>query len=148
MTKKNQSINKPGIVELVREFNGRRLLAEDLLKRIRAVRNSRGVKRAREITQLEQAILRMYPPGENGAIINKTFRDSCTDFMENWQNVYKELSENELLLCCLIRKGFSNADIAVLKGIDPRSVAVSRNRLKNKIGLETEQHLDEFIRSY
>jgi DNA-binding NarL/FixJ family response regulator len=81
-------------------------------------------------------------------MIENSVREACAGFLDSWQTMFPELTENELLLTALIREGFTNADIAELKGIDPRSVAVSRHRLKSKLGLGQEDDLDGFIRSF
>ena len=133
------------LIELARNLNSRQKLAHDLLMQVRAIKNSRGANRAREIAKLESTILMMDNPGKNGQIIESKVREANNGFLERWQTTFNRLTENELLLSSFIRQGFTNSDIAQLKGIDPRSVAVSRNRLKNKLGLEPGQDLDEFI---
>ena len=148
MAKREITENDLNVIEIAREFNGRRKLAEQLLMQVQAIKNSRGANRAREIARLEKSIMMMDRPGMNGEMIENSVLEACAGFLERWQTMFPELTENELLLTALIRDGFTNADIAELKRIDTKSVAVSRNRLKNKLGLEPGQDLDEFIRSY
>lgn len=148
MAKEKKSNTELNVAALVRELNGRRELAENLLARIRAVKQSRGVNRAREIARLESEVLMMDNPGKKGKLIEMKVREASADFIENLQTVFPKLTENDLLLSSFIRMELSNSDIAELKGIDSRSVAVSRTRLKNKLGLEPGEDLDEFIHSF
>lgn len=58
---------------------------------------------------------------------------------------FPELTTNEKKLCGLIRIKTSNKDIASIRAISPKSVEMSRYRLKKKLGLEAGDDLDQFI---
>jgi DNA-binding NarL/FixJ family response regulator len=148
MTKSENSGTELNVLGIARELNGRRKLAKQLLMQVRAIKSSRGANRAREIARLEKSIMMMDRPGMNGKLIEKSVMEASADFLDRWQTAFPELTQNELLLAGFIREGFANADIAVLKGIDPRSVAVSRHRLKSKLGLDQVKGLDEYIRAF
>jgi len=67
------------------------------------------------------------------------------DFKIKLETNYPDLSDHEKKLATLIRLNLSNKEIATLMGISPKSVEVSRYRLKRKLGLEKESSLIEFI---
>lgn len=79
-------------------------------------------------------------------------------FFAGFERVYPEFTGNlnqqvpnfypaELRLSVLIKVGLSNAQIAGTLGISPGSVAKSKYRLKQKLGLESHQNLETFIQS-
>jgi len=67
------------------------------------------------------------------------------DFKIKLESKYPDLSEHDKKLATLIRLDLSNKEIATLMGISPKSVEVSRYRLKKKLGLEKDSSLIEFI---
>lgn len=58
---------------------------------------------------------------------------------------YPDLSEKEQNLIKLLRLGFSSKEIAPLLNISPKSVEISRYRLRKKLQLEKEDNLIKFI---
>jgi DNA-binding CsgD family transcriptional regulator len=67
------------------------------------------------------------------------------DFKIKLQTSFPELSEQDRKLATLIRLNLSNKEIATLLSISPKSVEVSRYRLKKKLGLDKNANLSEFI---
>lgn len=79
-------------------------------------------------------------------------------FYAGFERVYPEFTVNlnqqipnfypaELRLSVLIKVGLSNSQIAGTLGISPGSVAKSKYRLKQKLGLDSNQNLETFIQS-
>jgi len=58
---------------------------------------------------------------------------------------YPDLSEKEQNLIKLLRLGFSSKEIAPLLNISPKSVEISRYRLRKKLQLEKDDNLIKFI---
>ncbi len=67
------------------------------------------------------------------------------DFKMKLDTSFPGLSDQEKKLATLIRLNLSNKEIATLLSISPKSVEVSRYRLKRKLGLEKEDNLLQFI---
>lgn len=67
------------------------------------------------------------------------------DFKMKLETSFPGLSDQEKKLATLIRLNLSNKEIATLLSISPKSVEVSRYRLKRKLGLEKEDNLLQFI---
>ena len=68
-------------------------------------------------------------------------------FFNILRNKYPQLTENDLKMCSLIRLGYSNKEIATIRGIEPGSVKRSKTRMRKKIGLEKEANLTKLFTS-
>ena len=69
------------------------------------------------------------------------------DFNMRLKESYPSLTESERKLANLLRQGFSSKYIASLMNITPKSVEISRYRLRNKLGLSRSDNLVQFIKS-
>lgn len=69
------------------------------------------------------------------------------DFSVRLAEQYPALTPQERRLTILLRLDFSTKYIATLMNISPKSVEVSRHRLRAKLGLSREQNLTKFIKT-
>ena len=69
------------------------------------------------------------------------------DFNMHLKEAYPNLTESERKLANLLRQGFSSKYIASLMNITPKSVEISRYRLRTKLGLSRSDNLVQFIKS-
>lgn len=69
------------------------------------------------------------------------------DFNMRLKESFPNLTESERKLANLLRQGFSSKYIASLMNITPKSVEISRYRLRNKLGLNRSDNLVQFIKS-
>ena len=69
------------------------------------------------------------------------------DFNMRLSERFPSLTEAERKLANLLRQGFSSKYIASLMNITPKSVEISRYRLRIKLGLERSDNLIQFIKS-
>lgn len=69
------------------------------------------------------------------------------DFNAKLSENFPELTPQERRLATLLRLGFSSKYIATLMNITPKSVEISRYRLRQKLGLEKGSNLVNFIKS-
>ncbi|MEN8115445.1 MAG: inorganic phosphate transporter [Bacteroidota bacterium] len=67
-------------------------------------------------------------------------------FFQNLEKNYPGLTENEKKLCSLLRLKLSSKEIASILNISPKSVEVSRYRLRKKMGIKKEEALSKIIR--
>jgi len=67
------------------------------------------------------------------------------NFYQKLTAEYPELSQNDLKHCAYIRVNLTSKEIARIMNISPKSVQMSRYRLKKKFGLTAEHDLFEFI---
>ena len=75
------------------------------------------------------------------------FDEVHPDFFEELKKRYPSLTETDLKHCAYMRIGFSTKEIARLLNVTPRSVQVSRYRMKKKMNLPEEVDLREVIKS-
>lgn len=69
------------------------------------------------------------------------------DFNMHLKESFPNLTESERKLANLLRQGFSSKYIASLMNITPKSVEISRYRLRIKLGLSRSDNLVQFIKS-
>ena len=69
------------------------------------------------------------------------------DFNAKLSENFPDLTPQERRLATLLRLGFSSKYIATLMNITPKSVEISRYRLRQKLGLERGSNLVNFIKS-
>ena len=69
------------------------------------------------------------------------------DFSAKMSENFPNLTQQEKRLATLLRLGFSSKYIASLMNITPKSVEISRYRLRQKLGLEKGDNLVSFIKS-
>lgn len=66
-------------------------------------------------------------------------------FFQLLQEKFPDITSNDLKLCAYIRMGMSTKQIAQILAISPRSVDMSKYRLKKKLNLSNEDSLSNFI---
>lgn len=69
------------------------------------------------------------------------------DFNTRLKEAFPKLTESERRLANLLRQGFSSKYIASLMNITPKSVEISRYRLRTKLGLKRSDNLVQYIKS-
>jgi DNA-binding NarL/FixJ family response regulator len=69
------------------------------------------------------------------------------DFNAKLSENFPHLTQQEKRLATLLRLGFSSKYIATLMNITPKSVEISRYRLRQKLGLAKGDNLVNFIKS-
>ena len=74
-------------------------------------------------------------------------RDRLANINMRLKEAFPNLTESERKLAILLRQGFSSKYIATLMNITPKSVEISRYRLRTKLGLRRSDNLVQFIKS-
>lgn len=69
------------------------------------------------------------------------------DFKERILIKHPNLTSGEINLAMLLRVNTSTKEIALLTGNNPKSVNMSRYRLRQSLGLETNENLEEYLKS-
>ena len=69
------------------------------------------------------------------------------DFNTRLKEAFPDLTESERRLANLLRQGFSSKYIASLMNITPKSVEISRYRLRIKLGLKRSDNLVHYIKT-
>ncbi|WP_145856464.1 LuxR C-terminal-related transcriptional regulator [Pedobacter suwonensis] len=85
--------------------------------------------------------------------MDKVFEEHKTDFFETNPAFFERLQEKanhaltrlDLKYCSYMLMGLSNKEVSVRLGIEPKSVRMSRYRIKQKLGLGKEEDLNLFL---
>ncbi|SFA46608.1 regulatory protein, luxR family [Pedobacter suwonensis] len=85
--------------------------------------------------------------------MDKVFEEHKTDFIENNPAFFERLQEKanhaltrlDLKYCSYMLMGLTNKEVSVRLGIEPKSVRMSRYRIKQKLGLGKEEDLNLFL---
>lgn len=75
-----------------------------------------------------------------------TFNQMHQEFVHQLQHCHPDITNNDIRLCCFIRMGLSNAEIASILNITVNGVEQSKYRLKRKMGLDKEASLNDYIK--
>lgn len=78
----------------------------------------------------------------------KYFNKVNTGFLEKLTLSSKDLSNNELRMCALLKLRLSNHEIATILNIESKSVRMAKYRLKKKLDLPEDQDLADYLQSF
>ncbi len=67
-------------------------------------------------------------------------------FFNKLEERFPDLSESEKRLSALLRINLSSKEIASIVNISPKSVDMNRYRLRKKLGLDSEENIQQFLR--
>lgn len=70
------------------------------------------------------------------------FKNVHTDFFDNLQQLYPDLTEKDLKQCAYIRMGLSVKEVATLMNISIRAVEKARMKIKTKMKLDSDINLN------
>lgn len=122
----------------------------DLLEKIKS--------QIREIPKLDLTEIKMYVKRINLFISQNQIEDKDTeayisqleqinaDFLERLMEKHPDLSRNEKRLASMLRIDLSTREIAILQGVEPKTISVARYRLRKRLGLETETDLADYMK--
>ena len=65
----------------------------------------------------------------------------CEGFFERLQNLCPDITRTEKRLAALLRMELSSKEIASIMNISPKSVDMSRYRLRKKMNIDSEERL-------
>lgn len=80
--------------------------------------------------------------------VDRHFEGLYGDYVERLRHNYPDLTKMEFRLCCFIKMGLSTKEIAPLMNVAPKSVEMSRYRLRKKLKLEREVNLAQFLQDF
>lgn len=73
------------------------------------------------------------------------FKELHEDFFENLLKMYPKLTPKDLKLCAYLKMNLASKEIAPLMAISNRGVEIHRYRLRKKLGIDSSQHLSNFL---
>ncbi len=78
--------------------------------------------------------------------LDKYIKELNKSFFKNLEKKYPDLTDNEKKLCSLLRLKLTSKEIASILNITPKSVEVSRYRLRKKMKIDKQDKLTKVIR--
>ena len=136
----NESLNIAlGITE-------QKIFQEILYLQLKELKNLNDVEDLhREIEDMERQLLQKMNFSEELESFYAQIENLHRDFNLRLSEKHPDLTEQERRLTTLLRLGFSSKHIASLMNISPKSVEMSRYRLRNKLALDHDQKLITYI---
>lgn len=118
---------------------------EDLKGEIRKIETDEHQPKSRELHRLTRSIENELTQKNYWDQFQLTFNQVHQDFVHKLHLRHPHISATESRLCCFIRMGFSNTEIAAILNITVNGVEQSKYRLKKKLELEKDGSLNEYI---
>ncbi|WP_118194364.1 transcriptional regulator [Albibacterium indicum] len=96
--------------------------------------------------QIDRLISKNHDVDKGYNNIRTELSEISPDFIANLQQkAENKLTRLDLKYCSYILMGLTNKEIAVKLNVDPKSIRMARYRIKQKLNLQKEENLDQFI---
>ena len=99
-----------------------------------------------DLNSLKITIIESLNTDKERKSFDKYIKEINNSFYQNLENKYPDLTENEKKLCSLLRLKLSSKEIASILNITPKSVEVSRYRLRKKMNFKKNDKLSKELR--
>ncbi len=128
---------------------GRNELAQKVLAQLHKVqddmKNGDMDNAQKKLQQLQQQLGNERNNDVDWQRFEDNFDDANNKFMKKLATLYPDLTRNERRLCVYIHMGLYTKEISPLLGISNRGVEMMRYRMRNKLNLEPQESLREFL---
>lgn len=108
--------------------------------------NRDGNVETNDISKIERNIMLHLANRNEMESFEKTFENINPDFIRRLKTISPTISENNIRICSYILIGLSNRQIADLMNIRSTSVKQARWRLRTRLGIDSEESLEDFLR--
>lgn len=141
-------IKRKELVDFAVGISEQKAFMEDVYSELKDIRHMTGLQEKDRATDtlLKSIRDRMYFSREMNDFYAQT-EILHKDFNMRLGEAFPNLTESERKLANLLRQGFSSKYIASLMNITPKSVEISRYRLRAKLGLQRSDNLIQFIKT-
>jgi DNA-binding CsgD family transcriptional regulator len=78
-------------------------------------------------------------------LFRKRFNETYKNFQINLEANFPELTKNDLFFCSLLKLNLPYKDMATLMQVSPETIVKKKYRIKKKLGIETEQELENIL---
>lgn len=107
---------------------------------------SEGTLKYSDLNSLKLLIIEHLNIDKERKSFDKYIKEINNSFYRNLHKNYPDLTENEKKLCSLLRLKLSSKEIASILNITPKSVEVSRYRLRKKMNFKKNDKLSKELR--
>ena len=113
------------------------------------------VKQYRDLS-IKRAIPLDQRPGLISPILNLTFQEELIasmdiqyhDISKRLKSRFTDLTERDILICCLLLADFETGMIATILEVKIESINKHRYRLRTKLGMQNADHLADYLRHF
>ncbi len=122
-------------------------ILSDLKESIEKLKSkSEGSLKYSDLNSLKVSIIENLNIDKERKSFEKYIKEINSNFYQNLKKNYPNLTENEKKLCSLLRLKLSSKEIASILNISPKSVEVSRYRLRKKMNFTKNDKLSKELR--
>ncbi len=139
---------KKDLADMALSLSQKKQQAEELYSQVIRVEKSRGKQRQKELRSLKEELQNQQYVDKELEHLQQNIDVLSSEFYDKLQKSFPELSKTEIKLSSFIKLNLSTSQIAQLQNITPKSVKMSRYRLRKKLELDPDQNLDEFLQSF
>lgn len=119
---------------------------KELQTKLKQLGKEANEKNKKKIKEINIEISQNLQSSHDAKIIDEKINEINSGFLFSLSGKYPNLTENDKNLCALVRMNLSSKEIASIRSISERSVITARYRLRQKLGLGSNQNLSEFLK--
>jgi len=138
---------KKDLADMAISLSQKQEWASELNQHLQIIESSKGSKRSREFMKLKNNVRSQIYVSKQTDLLRENIDALSVGYYEELREKFPSLTKTEIKLCSFIRLKLTISQIAHLQHIDSSSVVVGRYRLKRKLGLGTDQNLNEFLQT-
>ena len=139
---------KKDLADMAISLTQKKEWATELDQHLQIIESSKGNKRSRELIKLKDNVRSQIYINKQTDLLRENIDALSAEYYGQLREEFPSLTKTEMKLCSFIRLKLTIPQIADIQNIDTASVIVGRYRLKKKLGLDTDQNLDEFLQSF
>jgi len=133
------------ISDLRTKLELKKLVEYELIKTIYEAEAKENFDSTDLINELKLKLLNLSEIDKKHIVKNSTALDDKGLFQKALEQFHPELSYQERILCTYFRLHLSSKEISVIEGITISTVRVYKNKIKQKMGLNAEESLNEYL---
>jgi DNA-binding CsgD family transcriptional regulator len=118
---------------------------DELIKTIYEVESKENFDSKLLLNELKLKLQNLNEIDKRQIVKNSTTLDDKGKFQKELERLHPELNYQERILCTYFRLHLSSKEISVIEGITNGTVRVYKNKIKHKIGLNSEESLNEYL---
>ncbi|HOK60116.1 MAG TPA: triple tyrosine motif-containing protein [Tenuifilum sp.] len=121
-------------------------LLQDIAQELEGLKNELGYRIPNKYySKISRLITQDIESDHDWEIFEKLFDQAHQNFFRRLKENYPSLTPSDLRLCAYLRMNLSSKEIAPLLNISIRGVEERRYRLRKRLGLDTNDNLNDFI---
>ena len=133
------------ISDLRTKLDLKKSVEDELIKTIHEVESKENFDSKDLLNDLKLKLQNLSEIDKKPTVKNSTVLDDNGLFQKALEQFHPELSYQERILCTYFRLHLSLKEISVIEGVTNGTVRVYKNKIKQKMGLNAEESLNEYL---